>query len=197
MKLKVITSIILFSCTTIFAQIPKSPNDISPLLIGEKIPNSILLSINNDSLSSDKLFQEKPSVLLFYRGGWCPYCTKHLSAIGEIEPDILKLGYQIIAITNQGIKEVSKTVIDYPINYKILSDPKGQWMQNIGIAFQPNERTLAYMQQNSEEGVTETLPVPSVFIVDKQGIILFEHIDPNYSKRIESAYLLKVLEGLK
>jgi peroxiredoxin len=41
------------------------------------------------------------------------------------------------------------------------------------------------------------LPVPSVFVVDKAGEILFEYINPNYKKRLNGDLLMAVLKTLK
>ncbi|MBU2020459.1 MAG: AhpC/TSA family protein [Bacteroidetes bacterium] len=197
MKPFLFTFFAFFCFQQIFAQLPTQAIDISPLLIGEKLPVGNLINSKGETIETEALFTNKPSVVFFYRGGWCPYCTRHLAAIGEIEQEILDLGYQIIAVTGQGLKDLSKTVMDYPVNYTVLSDTKSTWIQEIGIAFKPNERTLGYMLQNSQDQVDEILPVPALFVVDQEGKILFEHINPDYSKRIENKYLLNVLKGLK
>jgi len=100
--MRTIIFIVLILCFGInygIAQVPENPEDISPLLISEKIPDINLQSLEEESISIVGLLKDKKSVLLFYRGGWCPYCNAHLSAVGETEQDILALGYQIIAIS--------------------------------------------------------------------------------------------------
>lgn len=42
---------------------------------------------------------EKPSIILFYRGGWCPYCNRQLAELKNIEQDLVDLGYQVLAIS--------------------------------------------------------------------------------------------------
>lgn len=42
------------------------------------------------------------------------------------------------------------------------------------------------------------LPVPSVFLVGKDGVILWSHIDPDYTQRLDPDDLLKAAtEGAK
>lgn len=53
------------------AQIADTPEEISPLLIGEKIPEISITAINGEAKNLTELIAEKPTVLLFYRGGWC------------------------------------------------------------------------------------------------------------------------------
>lgn len=57
------------------AQVPEEAEDISPLLIGENLPDAALVDANGIKVSLHKLIKEKPTVLVFYRGGWCPYCN--------------------------------------------------------------------------------------------------------------------------
>ena len=79
-------------------KIPQLASDISPLLIGEKTPDLSVQNTNNEEVRIQALFASKPTVLIFYRGGWCPYCNLHLVELQGIEKEILKAGYQIVAI---------------------------------------------------------------------------------------------------
>lgn len=73
--------------------IPQKPEDISPLLNGENIPLVTLLDASGSSFDLNKAVAEKPTILIFYRGGWCPFCSKQLSGLQEIAPDLKKEGY--------------------------------------------------------------------------------------------------------
>jgi peroxiredoxin len=76
--------------------VPKSATDIAPLLIGEKIPNVILKSSENTDVQLFDLLKKKKSVLVFYRGGWCPCCNLHLQALAEAEKQILDQGFKLL-----------------------------------------------------------------------------------------------------
>lgn len=65
--------------------LPTSATDVAPLLIGEKIPNCILESVDGNTVSLESVLNGKRTVLVFYRGGWCPYCNLHLAALAEAE----------------------------------------------------------------------------------------------------------------
>ena len=74
------------------AQIPEKPEDISPLLIGESIPDVTLWDAENQAISLAAILKAKPTVLVFYRGGWCPFCNVQLSSLARSQEEILKLG---------------------------------------------------------------------------------------------------------
>lgn len=178
------------------AQIANKPEDISPLLIGEKIPNSKLKDANGTILNINDLLKEKPTVLVFYRGGWCPFCNHQLSALAFVEDEILKLGYQIIAICPEDYRNLQPTIIEDKVNYKLLSDPEAKLIKDIGIAFKPNLLTKTYIATKSKGKTSAVLPVPTVMIVNKESEILFEYINPNYKSRITPELLLAVLKNL-
>jgi cytochrome oxidase Cu insertion factor (SCO1/SenC/PrrC family) len=77
------------SAAKITAQVPEKPEDVSPLLIGETLPNATLINSAGVDVQFIDLIKEKPTVLVFYRGGWCPYCNVQLSGLGAIESEII------------------------------------------------------------------------------------------------------------
>src|SRR5690606_41602655 len=98
--MRLLTALALtFSTLAIYAQLPEKAEDVSPLLIGEKIPETQVLTIDGKIVSTEELFKTGKTILIFYRGGWCPYCNTHLSEVGKIESELRALGYTIIAIS--------------------------------------------------------------------------------------------------
>jgi hypothetical protein len=66
----------------------------------------------------------------------------------------------------------------------------------MGIAFEARERNLEKLLRYSDGSNTGFLPVPSVFITDPGGLILFEYINPNYKTRMSARLLIAVLQNL-
>ena len=91
--------VLIISSATLNAQVPQNAEDISPLLIGEKLPEAMLLDEDGKPINLNKEIAKKKTVLVFYRGGWCPFCNMQLASLAEAESEILKLGYQIIAVS--------------------------------------------------------------------------------------------------
>ena len=178
--------------------IPKNAEDISPLLIGETLPDADLQDDEGRTIKLSEVLANKPSVVVFYRGGWCPYCNLQLSGLVQIEKDILDLGYQIIAISPDDYQNLKNTEEKDSINYQLYSDPNAKLIQDIGIAFQTPIMVKGYIATKNMKGKTsEILPVPTVLVVDQDGKILFEYINPNYKERISSEMLLAVLKTIK
>lgn len=197
--LKVVFAVFCFSCTSsTLAQVPERAEDISPLLIGEKLPNTNLRDAQGKTILLSEVLKIKPTVLVFYRGGWCPYCNLQLSGLVAIEKDILALGYQIIAISPDDFQNLKSTESKDSINYTLLSDPDATFIQQIGIGFKTPTMLKGFIATKGQKGETsEIMPVPTVMIVDTEGKILFEFINPNYKERISSEMLLAVLKTIK
>ena len=187
---------ITFISNSIFSQTPENANDIAPLLVGEQIPEINLKTINGADESILSIIHKKPTVILFYRGGWCPYCNTHLAEIQDIETDIIDLGYQIIAISPDSPKNLMVSDEKIKLNYNLYSDADGKLCNAMGIAFKAPERHGPRLFESSEGLNNGFLPVPSIFITDTSGQILFEYINPNYKKRMSGKLLLAVLKNL-
>jgi peroxiredoxin len=185
--------------TILFSQseIAADPTAISPLLIGEKIPNITLSDVSGKKINLLELVGRKPSVIVFYRGGWCPYCNLHLSELQTIEPEIIKAGYQIIAISPDSPESLQGSISKNKLNYILLSDNHTEASRGFGLAFQAPEKYADMLSKASADQNRNILPVPAVFIVSPQGEILFEYISPDYKKRLKGAMLLAALKELK
>ena len=191
--------LIIFFTGTSNAQIaPLQAKDISPLLIGEILPPAQLLNADGKTIALNSILTAKPTVLVFYRGGWCPYCNAQLSGLVDIEQQILDLGYQIVAVSPDDYRNLKNTEEKDKIKYQVLSDKNGAFIKEIGIAFQTPSAIKGYVGTQGQKGETATvLPVPTVLIVTTKGEIVFEYINPNYKQRISGDMLLAVLKTIK
>ena len=62
------------------------------------VPDVTLLDRNGEAQHLPTLVQTQPAVLVFYRGGWCPYCRKQLAGLAAIQEQLTERGWQVIAI---------------------------------------------------------------------------------------------------
>ncbi|MCK0109345.1 AhpC/TSA family protein [Flavobacteriaceae bacterium S0825] len=198
-KVKSIQLLLLFLFVSAIgnAQLPQNAEDISPLLIGETLPEATLLDENGKSINLNAEIAKKKTVLVFYRGGWCPYCNMQLSSLAATEKEILELGYQIIAVSPDDYRNLKPSVEKNKTSYKLYSDADGSFIKNIGIGFTPSEGTTSYIAKKTTGKTTDVLPVPTVLVLNTKGEILFEYISPNYKQRISPELLLAVLQNVK
>jgi peroxiredoxin len=178
------TLLFLLLPISIWAQsVAPTATEIKPLKIDDKIPAFTLPSVNSQPVDVAKLNAAKPLIIIFYRAGWCPFCNTHLSNIQDYEAEFIKLGYQIIAISTDSPEKLKETTNKLNLSYTLLSDPSCDVAKQFGIAFQAGENWV--------------LPVPTVVVADKNGMIKFIHSNADYKVRISGEALLKVLKASK
>lgn len=176
---------------------PALPEDISPLLIGEHIPVMVLPDKDGKMFDVNKSAMEKPTVLVVYRGGWCPFCTKQLSGLQGIHAALQKKGFQIIAVSTDAPEMLKNSSAKEKLTYTLLSDADLAVAKQLGIAYKA-PATYASLLPKSTAGKDKDLllPVPAVFILDKKGVIRFEYINPDFKQRISSSLLMAVADAL-
>lgn len=197
MKKTTILLSLLLSSVVVFAQLPANPEDVSPLLIGEKLPDVTVRNIEGKEISSSSLWSGKNTILIFYRGGWCPYCNAQLNQLSLIEKDLIELGYQLVAVSPDKPEKLQESLSKNDLHYTLVSDSKGALCKATGLAFKAPERYNKLLKDSQAENEQTFIPVPSVFIINGEGEILFEYINPNYKVRISSELLLGAAKTLK
>ncbi len=172
-------------------QIADSAENVTPLLIGQNAPNSTLQSVEGIPISLKALTIEKPTVLIFYRGGWCPYCNRQLAGLKDIESQLDKLGFQILAISPESPAQLQEQKLQTKFSVRLLADPDLDTIRGFGIGFFVADDTRTnYKSKWDIDLVSDktsgkaVLPAPAVFILDTSGKITFSYVSPDIKTRI-------------
>ncbi len=120
-----------------------------------------------------------------------------LAEIQEIEAEIIQLGYQIVAVSPDSPENLQQTDEKQKLNYSLYSDADGTFIKGIGIDFKAPERMSGMLTDISGGKNDGLLPVPSVFVVDTTGKIMFEYINPDFRTRLTAGLLIAVLRELQ
>jgi peroxiredoxin len=189
---------LLFSGTSYAAnELAASADQIRPVLLGSKLPEVTLTTLSGKATTLKAQVAGKPAILVFYRGGWCPYCNLQLSDLRLIKKQAETLGYQIIAISPDRYEELKRTMGKQKLDYTLLSDNKAAALKAFGIGFALDAATIQKYKGygiDLEKASGEThhaLPVPSVFIVDKEGVLQFSYVHPDYAARVPGSVILE------
>jgi peroxiredoxin len=174
--------------------IASSAQDVKPLAVGDRAPQFTVTRVDGSDYRFDPAALVKPTMLITFRGGWCPYCNTHLQELRHVVPELTAAGYDVLFLSADrpellysSLKEENRD-----LGYTILSDARMQASSALGIAFRNDAGTIARMKEygiDLEQASGEThhaLPVPAVFVIDKTGVIRFTHFDPDYRKRLDA-----------
>lgn len=176
--------------------VAESPEDVAPLKVGDKVPNVTVLTVEGKKIELSKALGDGPSVVVFYRGGWCPYCNRHLADLRTIDRQLGELGYNILAIAPDRPAKMKAQKQEHDYGYRLLADPEARAIRAFGLAFHVDEPTheklLGYGIDLAEHSGRDhrILPVPAAYLIDDEGVIRWAHWDANYRERVKPAELL-------
>ena len=135
-------------------------------------------------------------MLIFYRGGWCPFCTRHLKDLAGIEDDLNKAGAQLFAISMDTPAKLKATPARDQLHYRLLSDSDAVAIKAFGIAFKVDDATVEKykgygINLDAASGKDHhLLPHPAVFVTNTNGVIRFAHVNADYKVRLEPKKIL-------
>jgi peroxiredoxin len=181
---------------------PNSPADIQPLLLGATVPSVELKTIDDRSVALSEVIGGKPALLVFYRGGWCPYCNLQLQGLRLIQDQLGELGYQTIAVSPDSPASLRKTLDKTPLEYTLLSDSSANAISAFGIAFRVDDATVEKYQgygidlASAAGSDHHLLPVPAVYLVDANGTLQFSYVHPDYTSRLPENVILAAAQAI-
>lgn len=168
-----------------------------PLAVGATAPDATVQSSDGTALSLATLLAEKPTVLVFYRGGWCPYCNKQLAELATFEPQFLELGFQIIALSTDAPAGLAPTAAKNKTAYQLLSDRAMSAASAYGVAFRADPATVTRYRNNKiglapipGDASAHWLPVPTVLVIGRDRVIRFAASNPDIKIRLAASELL-------
>lgn len=146
------------------------------------------------------LLENGPAILLFFRGRWCPFCIAQLEAWNRLVPAISRAGIALAAISPMIPHQSSLTHDQHRLVFPLLSDTGNRVARQFGIMYSvPEEQRKVYRRTfvnlpfvNGDE--SWELPIPATFAVGRDGIIVYSHVDADYTKRPEPLEVLAEVE---
>jgi peroxiredoxin len=184
MKRAAISFTLLFIASMVFAQ--QKPEG---LFINSKVQDFKAKDQNGNEVNFKDLRKKSSVVVVFYRGNWDPFCNKYLKQLQDSLQLITDNGAQLIAITPEAKEGIATTIEKTGASFPIIFDEGMKISKSFDVAFKPEERVinrykssgvdLLQVNHQKEAG----LPVPAVFIVDKEGLVTYRFFDENYRNR--------------
>jgi len=180
-----------------------SAEDVTPILNGTTVPKATVKTADGSTVSLQALLMQKPSVVVFYRGGWCPYCSRQLAELKDIEEELVAEGYQIIAISPESVAKLQSQKLETEFAAQLISDDKLEAIKAFGIGFYvPNDTRALYKDRMNIELTADAddravLPAPAIFITNTQGQVVFSYVNPNFRVRPSAALVLSAAKLVK
>ena len=170
------------------------------LVVGATLPDLTLPDAIGRPVSLRALNAGAPLVIVFYRGGWCPYCNLELREWQRLLPEVHRRGATLVAISPQSPDSSLSTQEKNDLAFPVLSDSALAAAEAFGIAFAlPPELVEAYSRIGNDLPTLNgngrwVLPLPATYVVGRDGIVSFAHVEADYRQRAEPNEVLATLQ---
>lgn len=172
------------------------------LSVGDQVPLFQLPNAVNITIALQDPLMAGPVVITFYRGNWCPYCNIVLNAYQRILPDIKAMGANLIAISSQNPDSSLDMQAKHNLEFEVLSDKGNQVAKQFTTIIQNSIEAVDEAQKlgvdfhSFYDDKSRDIPVPAVFVIDKNGTIIFAKSEGgDYRLRVEPAEILDALKN--
>jgi peroxiredoxin len=171
---------------------------------GDIAPDFILANVDGRSVRLYSELERGPVVLVFYRGGWCPYCNIHLRGFQKLLPEFKAAAAQLVAISPQLPDQSLTTQEKDDLAFPVLSDVGLNSARAFRIAFALPKALLDLYADfdvllenfNGVEGSNE-LPLPATFVIRADRTIAFAHVEADFTRRSEPLEVLSLVRNLE
>lgn len=170
--------------------------------VGDTAPDAQVSLTNGDPVQLGELYPRGPIVLIFIRGGWCPYCNKQLVAFEHRLATMASLRATVLALSPEGPAYIRENIRDQKLTYDIISDYQLNAAKAFGIAFDlPPEMQKTYKGFGvdiAEHNWSKTwqLPHPATYVIDRKGVIRYAFASEDYKQRADPDDVIKVLREI-
>ncbi|MEY2928059.1 MAG: hypothetical protein RL367_2536 [Pseudomonadota bacterium] len=157
--------------------------------IGEPMPDFLLPDDEGHFVQLAQLLETAPVAIAFHRGHWCPYCRLNAVGLAEIQDDIKPV--QIVAISAETQVYTREIKAESRAHFPFLTDFGNGYALSLNLAVWVDDAMSSLIagagwdipKYQGHEGWI--LPIPSVFVVGRDGLIKARHVDPDYRRRLE------------
>ena len=143
----------------------------------EKAPSATVTKRDGSQIDLATQWEKQKVLVVFYRGGWCPYCAKQLSELQANQKKFADAGAIIVGISSDSTEDANKTRDKLGLNFELYSDPQ-----------------LAVISQWGVEDVGANIARPAAFVVEPGGMITYKRIGKSPADQPSIDELVAALE---
>jgi peroxiredoxin len=169
---------------------------------GRQLPDAELLDPAGQAVTLDAVRAGAPTVLVLYRGSWCPYCNLTLRTYqAELLPALRERGVGLVAVSPQTPEASELAVSNGELAFPVLTDPGNVLARALGVVTAPSPAAraahteLGFDVADSNADGTGDVPFPTVLVVDADGVVRFVDVHVDYTTRTEVADVLRAVDA--
>lgn len=171
--------------------------------VGERLEPFVLQDVEGGDLPLERLIERGPAVLVFFRFAGCPACNIALPYYEEaLAPGLRDLGATLVAVSPQIPERLVEIRTRHSLGFKVASDPGNALGRRFGILYTADEASQAAQRANGafigETTGTGTweLPQPAVVVIDRERVVRFVDVSPDWLVRTEADTVLEAVRDI-
>ena len=126
-----------------------------------------------------------PTVILFVRGNWCPFCSRQVSNLTQHYRDIVELGAKLILITPRPLETTRRVAEFFKVEFDFWLDDELAITRQLGL-LQKGGVPKGYGKEYGGDTIW-----PTAMVVDASGIIAYTELSKHISDRPDPKTLLR------
>ncbi|MEO6699654.1 MAG: redoxin domain-containing protein [Paraperlucidibaca sp.] len=159
--------------------------DVSQLKVGMALPALQFERVDHSTLHTATL--QKPMLMIFFRGNWCPLCMAQVKEIASQYRVLAEKGVEVMLISPQPHANTEDLAQRFDVPMTFLTDRDGRMAEQLGI--NAKNGTPAGLQALGYDSDTV---MPTVLMTDAAGLIIYADLTENYRIRPEPDEFLQV-----
>jgi len=164
--------------------------------VGEKAPNFNVKDNHGNKVNLKQILKSKSVIIIFYRGQWCPVCTKYMRNISDSLNYLKERNVVLIAIGPETQENAIRTEFKTGAYFSVI--PNGERiMKAYDVIFKVKKeyqkKIRDYLKidiKKNNNQIEAQLPVPATFIINQQGKIVYKQFNLDYTKRASVRQML-------
>ena len=158
------------------------------LKVGQILPALDLINYDGTRFKVYEL--NKPMLIVFYRGNWCPLCMAQIKSVAEQYRELAEKGVQTMLISPQSQSHTALLAQGFDPTLKFLVDRDNAMVKRLGIVAWNGLPAAAKALGYGRDTV-----MPTVILTDAAGKILFSDITDKYRVRPDPEKFLAVFNN--
>ncbi|WP_430409705.1 peroxiredoxin family protein [Kordia sp.] len=158
------------------------------LKTGQLLPKLVFENSVGEEVTSDH-FAGTPSIYIFYRGNWCPFCMAQIKEMVSKHEELTDRNINTVFISSQPHDFSKKLTEKHSLDFQFLVDVDGKVAKQLDI-FVKNGLPVGFQIF----GFKADTILPTIIITDSEEKIIYTNQTDNYRVRPEPSELLKVID---
>jgi len=154
--------------------------------VGESAPDFVGRDLSGKEVRLSSLIGGRKALLLFYRGGWCPFCNEQLAAIARDYERFQELSAIVVAVSGEVAEKGKDLLQKLHLPFVLLTDTSFEAIDRYGV------RDTNVSEMLRARGISQ-LAKPSAFVIDATGIVRYKYVGKNAPDRPKNEDLLRAL----